>query len=317
MDLDVPTGKKILVTGACGSVGSQLIRFLASKNSLFGFDLNENGVFEQNMVWSKSRNVNFFVGDVADIHQLKKYCRDIDIIYHLAALKHVGSSELNIDIVLRTNVQGTLNVIRCCRDFGVKKMVFTSSDKAVNPSNAMGASKLMGEKAVLSEASMSTDTDFSIIRFGNVIGSSGSVLPIFEKQISERRPITLTDTRMTRFMVTMPEVMRLCVNSLHQKNGTLTIREMPSVKIEVLAKAMLSFFNKKIPIEVVGARPGEKLYEEILTEVEANNTFVKDGTLIVDPDSRNNGNPYTFIKSSEVPTLNLKETIQFLRKHYA
>lgn len=223
-------GKKILVTGAAGTVGRELVKLLVKCNpkELRLMDNNETEVFFLMEEYSERENVHCFLGDVRDFEKVKKLSEGMDIIIHAAAFKHVILSEYNPFDVVQTNIIGVENIIRAANLCKVRYVLFTSSDKAVNPTNVMGASKLMGEKLITAANALrdkDSDAIFSSVRFGNVLGSRGSVVPVFMKQIKKGGPVTATDRRMTRFIMTKEEAARLVLKSLTiAKGGELFLR---------------------------------------------------------------------------------------------
>jgi len=275
--------KVILVTGSCGTVGSELVKQLLSESTyepkeVLGIDNNESEIFFQCQRYSNNSKVNFFVADVRDKDELIDKLNGVDIVFHMAALKHVILSERSPEQVVQTNIIGVQNIIAAARVNNVEKVIFTSSDKAVNPTNVMGTSKLMGER--LMTAANSTQRGepplFVSTRFGNVLGSNGSVVPIFHEQIAQGGPVTLTDKNMTRFVMSVEESVRLVLDSsIYAKGGEVLITKMPVVRIEDLAKAMVEeiapFYGKKasdIRIIEIGVKPGEKMYEELMSHEE-------------------------------------------------
>jgi FlaA1/EpsC-like NDP-sugar epimerase len=210
----------------------------------------------------------------------------VDCVFHSAALKHVGICETSPEQAVMTNILGTQNLIDSAIQHRVSKFLFMSSDKAVNPTNVMGTSKLMAERIVIAGNLRDSDTKFSCTRFGNVLGSSGSVLPIFLKQIDSGGPITLTDKRMTRFIMTIRDAVMLVVKSMEQLvGGEIFITKMPVVKIADLATALIELKTQINVIQVteVGASPGEKLYEELMTEQEMPWSVELDNFFMVKP----------------------------------
>ena len=269
-------GKRILVTGAAGTVGNELVRQLAgfSPKEIRLMDNNESETF---FLMEKYRpdGVNCFLGDVRDREKLTLLSEGVDIIIHAAAFKHVILSEYNPTDVVQTNILGVENVIAAARACGVSHVLFTSSDKAVNPTNVMGTSKLMGERLFTAANILGKEasTVFSSTRFGNVIGSRGSVVPLFMKQIRSGGPVTITDNAMTRFIMTISESARLVLSSLPlAKGGEVFVTKMPVARIRDLAEAMVESRDghdpAKIRYKVIGSKPGEKLYEELMSDEE-------------------------------------------------
>lgn len=274
-------GKRILVTGGCGSVGSALVAALLQfeVEEVRCLDSNEEQMFLMDVDYAGEPRYRGFVGDISDMELLPSLMSSVDYVIQAAALKHVPSCERAPTSAINTNILGVQNVIAAARSGGVRKVLFTSSDKAVNPTNVMGTTKLMGERLITAANLMNMkdrDTAFFSTRFGNVAGSRGSVIPVFERQIAQGKPITLTDPRMTRFMMTLAESVQLILQSLVAgRGGEVFITKMKVVRIEDLANAMISRFahlHGKTPedmkIDVIGIRAGEKLYEELMTSEE-------------------------------------------------
>jgi FlaA1/EpsC-like NDP-sugar epimerase len=241
--------KKILITGAAGTVGREIVKQLVSfePTELRLMDNNETEMFFLMEEYEKG-NVFCFLGDIRDRDKLEKLSKDVDIIIHCAAFKHVYLSEYNPFDVVQTNIIGVENVIRAATACNVKQVLFTSSDKAVNPTNVMGTSKLMGERLMTAASAVRNDssTIFSSTRFGNVLGSRGSVVPLFMKQIRNGGPVTVTDKRMTRFVMTIKEAARLVLQSVMiSKGGEVFVTKMPVVRIPDLAEVMIKLLAPK------------------------------------------------------------------------
>lgn len=286
--------KKVLITGAAGTVGRELVKQLSfmSATELRLVDNNESEMFFL-MEAYKNSNVFCFLGDVRDSEKMHKLSEGIDIVIHAAAFKHVVLSEYNPFDVVQTNIIGVDNVIKAARASGVKHVLFTSSDKAVNPTNVMGTSKLMGERLITAANSLKSDTStvLSSTRFGNVIGSRGSVVPLFMNQIKNGGPVTITDNRMTRFIMTVEESARLVLKSVViSRGGEVFVTKMPVVRIPDLAHAMIDLLTpnyglnpSEIKTEEIGAKPGEKLYEELMSEEETHRALELKDMFVVTP----------------------------------
>ncbi len=291
---DFYKGKRVLVTGAAGTVGKELVRQLVEMGpeELRLVDNNESETFFL-MEQYKDAPVLCFLGDVRDREKITSLADGIDIIIHAAALKHVILSEYNPTDVVQTNILGVENVIHAAKTCGVGHVLFTSSDKAVNPTNVMGTSKLMGERLITAANILGRDghTVYASTRFGNVIGSRGSVVPLFIKQIRSGGPVTITDDKMTRFIMTIEESARLVLGSLAlAKGGEVFVTKMPVVKIRDLAEAMVEVLApefghvpSQIEFKVIGAKPGEKLYEELMSEEETYRSLELDDMFVVTP----------------------------------
>ena len=270
----------VLVTGAAGSIGSGLAKSIAPLNpsKLILLDQAETPLFElEQQIKAKFPAVatEYVIGDICDAHRIKKVFESFKphVVFHAAAYKHVPLMEDNPAEAIRNNIGGTLLIAKLAAEFDVKKFVMISTDKAVNPTNVMGASKRIAEMAVdfLNE---NQQTAYITTRFGNVLGSNGSVIPTFEKQIAAGGPITVTDERITRFFMTIPEACQLVLEAAAMGNGgEIFVFEMgQAVKIIDLAKKMILLSGKQpykdIDIQITGLRPGEKLYEEVLASSE-------------------------------------------------
>lgn len=283
--------KRILVTGACGSIGKALVvKLLNDGNKVCAFDNNEDGLFHL----SKQINLNddisklkVFVGDIRDLNRLEQAMEGVEEVYHCAALKHVELSEYNPFEALKTNVIGTNNIIDAAIKSNVNKVLVTSSDKAVNPSSTMGTTKLLAEKLTISANNYtgSNDVRFGCVRFGNVWNTNGSVGPIFKNQVINDNDITLTDKSMTRFFVSKNDAVDLCIKSCNALiGGEIFISDMGATSIGLIAKEFKNY-NSKINIIETGSKAGEKLYEELFTDVESTRTFKYEDMYVVLPDS--------------------------------
>ena len=267
--------KTILVTGAAGSIGSGIVKQLANfqPKKVILLDQAESNLYEieQELKYNHSDfNFSIVVGDICNTQRMNKmfdYFKP-DYVFHAAAYKHVPLMEDNPSEAIYTNVYGTKNIVELSIKYEVKKFVFVSTDKAVNPTNVMGASKRIAE--ILIQSQTNSTTRFITTRFGNVLGSNGSVIPLFKKQIEHGGPITITDDRITRYFMTIPEACQLVLEACSMGNGSeIFVFDMgESVKIIDLAKKMIKLsgleLNKDIEIKITGLRPGEKLYEELL-----------------------------------------------------
>lgn len=276
-------GKDILITGGCGSIGSEIVSQLLEYNPkrVRVFDHNESGLFhlQQRLEFEKKEKANvvrYLVGDIRNKDRLTKAFKDVDIVFHAAALKHVPLCEYNPSEAVATNVMGTENLIDIARLENVEKFVSISTDKAVNPINTMGATKLLSEKLTITAPLGDYKTIFGCVRFGNVLNSDGSVIPIFRRQIESGSPVTITSKDMTRFFMSMSEAVNLLLSAAKILSGReIFILKMDSVRIIDLAEVMIEelaprygYKSENIKIKEIGIRPGEKLYESLLTEEE-------------------------------------------------
>jgi UDP-N-acetylglucosamine 4,6-dehydratase/5-epimerase len=288
--LDLVRGKTVLVTGAAGTIGSALSEVLLPVvGSLRCLDHSETELFLLHQRLAGRGAMSPQLGDIRDIDRLRFAMSGVDVVFHAAALKHVGLGEYNPFEVVQTNLQGLNNVIRAALDANVERVIFTSSDKAVNPTNVMGASKMMGERLITAanEIRGARRTRFASVRFGNVIGSRGSVVPIFARQLLRKEPVTITDDNMTRYIMTIPEAAELVIEAgARAHGGEVFVTKMHAVRITDLAQAMADILsNGKWERVRVGARPGEKQYEELLSEDERPRAVDIDRLLIVLPSS--------------------------------
>ena len=275
--------KSILITGVCGTIGTELIKQLSSKNvkEIIGIDNNESELFFIDQQYKNDDRVRFVLCDIKDKSQLIRIFKGVDVILHTAARKHVIINEISPSEAIQTNIIGTQNIIEAALENNVNRVIFTSSDKAVNPTNVMGTSKLMGER-LMTAANASTRGQFPIFsstRFGNVLGSNGSVIPIFRKQIENGQNITLTSSEMSRFVMTVEDACKLVLDSVElAKGGEVFVTKMPVIRIEDLAKAMIQLYkgkgvDNKTQIEIIGAKAGEKMYEELINDEEVRRTL--------------------------------------------
>jgi FlaA1/EpsC-like NDP-sugar epimerase len=264
-------GKRVLVTGACGTVGRELCRQLIEGyqvEELVGIDNNESELFFLEQRFSGYPNAQFCLADVRDPNKLSKKMKDMQVVFHTAAFKHVILCERSPFEAVQTNILGIQNIINAASSNGVDKVIFTSSDKAVNPTNVMGTSKLMGERLMTAANSNQRESRrvFASTRFGNVLGSRGSVIPIFREQIRKGGPVTLTDPTMTRFIMSIKEAVSLVADSASFAcGGEVFITKMPVIRIRDLAEVMIQELAptyghcpEDVGITHIGAKPGEE-----------------------------------------------------------
>lgn len=269
--MDIFKNKIILVTGGAGTIGSALVERLLSYNpkQIRVLSLSEGGQYELMERLGYPKNLRLFIGDIRDRDRLYLAFRKVDIVFHAAALKHVPFCEYNPFEAVKTNVIGSQNIIDAALMTGVKRVIGISTDKVVDPSSVMGISKLMMEKLLTNANYYKGDiqTEFSCVRFGNVTWASGSVLPLWERQAKQNGAIRVTDDKMTRFMMSQKQAVGLVLQAAQlMKGGEVFILKMPSVRMIDLAHGFLKkyFPKKEISIDIVGARPGEKLHEALL-----------------------------------------------------
>ncbi|QDP99128.1 NAD-dependent epimerase/dehydratase family protein [Lysinibacillus fusiformis] len=265
--------KILLITGGTGSFGNAVLqRFLNT-------DIKEIRIFsrdekkqEDMRILYQNNKIKFYIGDVRDIQSIHNAMYNVDFVFHAAALKQVPSCEFFPLEAVKTNILGTENVLTAAIQAGVKKIICLSTDKAAYPVNAMGISKAMMEKTFIAKSRM-VHADNTLIcgtRYGNVMASRGSVIPLFIEQIKTGKPLTITDPKMTRFMMSLDEAVELVLYAfIHAENGDIMVQKSPSAYIEDLAQALLDIFQAQHTIQIIGTRHGEKKYEVLLTKEEA------------------------------------------------
>jgi len=282
MDL---SGATILLTGGTGSFGNAFIRHALAhwpESTIRVFSRDELKQSELQARHPEADNLRYFVGDVRNRSRLMRAMRGADVVIHAAAMKQVPACEYNPFEAVQTNILGAQHIVDSAIDTGVQKVVALSTDKAVNPVNLYGATKLCQEKIIVQGNAYAShsNTILSCVRYGNVVGSRGSVVPVFRTQISEGR-LTITDERMTRFWITLPQAVDLVVFALeHMVGGEVFIPKIPSMRITDLADAMAP----GLPRDVIGIRPGEKLHELLLTADESRHSIDAGEVYVVLPE---------------------------------
>lgn len=270
------TGKSILITGGTGSFGKQCAEVLLQRfkpKRLIVFSRDELKQFEMAQVFSPEKYscMRYFIGDVRDKERLCRAFRGVDYVIHAAALKQVPAAEYNPTECIRTNIVGAENIINVAADLGVKKVVALSTDKAVSPVNLYGATKLCSDKLfVAANAFTACETVYSVVRYGNVMGSRGSVIPFFIKKRDEGSPIPITDPRMTRFWITLEQGVAMVLRAFELAGGgEIFVPKIPSMKVTDLAEAIAP----GMPMVTVGIRPGEKIHETMITGEDSRHTI--------------------------------------------
>ncbi len=289
MERSIIDDKTILVTGGTGSFGHCFTQYVLehynpkkliiySRDEFKQFTMSNEKIYKDN-----ADKMRFFIGDVRDEARLERACENVDYIVHAAALKQVPACEYNPDEAIKTNINGAQNVINAALKTGVKRVVALSTDKAVDPVNLYGATKMVSDKLFIAANAYagSKDINFSIVRYGNVAGSRGSIIPFFKSLIEKgEKELPITDYRMTRFWISLPEGVELVLKALAEaKGGETFISKIPSFNIKDLAEAMCPGIGTK----EVGIRPGEKLDEVMVTKEDAPNTYEYDKHFIVYP----------------------------------
>lgn len=295
--------KKVLVIGGTGSIGRSIVNTIMKDNPkvVRVFSRDEYKQFVMKQDYEDNKNIRFLIGDVRDNNRLERAMQNIDYVFHTAAMKHVPSCEYDPYEAVKTNILGTQNVINASLVNDVQKCILISTDKAIAPTNTYGATKLMAERLISSAQynSGGKRTKFVAVRFGNVMGSRGSVIPLFIKQIKEQRRITITDSKMTRFMMTLNQATALTIKSMQMAfGGEIFILKMPIIALKDLAEVIvegecskLNINPSEIDIQEIGVRPGEKLYEELMTLEESHSAYETEDMFIL-PNSFLNKNGF-------------------------
>jgi len=274
----------VLVTGGTGSFGKKFTRILLDEKQpkkVIIFSRDELKQHEMQAAGFNQPNLRYFIGDVRDRERLRRALHGVDVVVHAAALKQVPACEYNPMEAIKTNILGTSNVLEAALDAGVKKVMTISTDKAVNPANLYGATKLAAEKVTIQSNAYAagTSTRYSCVRYGNVVGSRGSVVPVFLKQ-RQNGKITITDDRMTRFWLSLEQGVRFVIACIEQmQGGEVFVPKIPSMKVADLARAIAP----EAEVEIIGIRPGEKLHEALISEDEARHTVELERMFVVQP----------------------------------
>ncbi len=294
-------GKRVLVTGGTGSIGSAIVRHLlqCGPRVVRILSRDEAKQFYLQHELTEHDNVRYLLGDVRDRGRVARAMEDIDIVFHAAALKHVPACEYNPFEAVETNVRGTQNVLDAALDHGVHKVMVISTDKAVAPINVMGATKLLAERFTVAANFYrgSHPTIFGCVRLGNVLGSRGSVVPLFEQQIARRGPVRVTDLSMTRFMMSIPDAVMLVLAATEEmQGGEIFILKMPVLRLGDLVDTMIEelaplhgYAPGDIEVREEGVRPGEKMDEWLMTEEEGTDSVEREHMFVVYPELRPRG----------------------------
>lgn len=307
----------ILVTGGTGSWGMELIQQLLTLNpkDIIIYSRNENSQVELRRKMADAR-LRFFIGDIRDKEALVTASAGVDYIFHLAALKHVPVCEENPVESIKTNIIGTQNVIDAALENKVKKVIYVSTDKAADPANTYGMTKALGEKLIIHANGKRSGTQFTCIRGGNVLGSSGSVLPLFKKQMEELGEIHITDKRMVRYFISPKKAIeRLLKVAEVSQGGEIFIMNMDAFRIIDLAEVLMEYVKQKdIKVIEIGARPGEKLEEVLVAESERASTFIFDEDLLITFPQGDVTSSYQLCFDNEMPLLTKDEIGQMLKE---
>ena len=319
-------GSRIFVSGATGSWGQTLITMLLSKYNVEEIVCFSRGELQQVLMKRKFNNpkLKFVIGDIRDYNAVKMATRRADYIFHLAALKHVPVCEENVQETIKTNIEGTTNIVNAAIENRVRKVIDVSSDKAVEPINLYGMTKAVGEKIIVQANDLTDYTRFVCIRGGNVMGSSGSVIPFFIEQIKSGGPITLTGHQMTRFFLTLEEAIQLLFKaSIDSIGGETFVMNMPACYIKDLAEVLMDV-HSRVEIEETGMRPGEKLDEMLISHHESKLSYCYDDNYFLTLPSNYNQalavryqdcRPFPHTEfSSKTTIMNKKEIQKMLKK---
>lgn len=273
--------KSVLITGGCGSIGSEIVSQVLQQDPAVVrvLDTDEAALFDLKSQYKDDERIRFLLGNIRDRERLKMAVEGVEIIFHAAALKHVGLTEYNPFEAVQTNIEGTQNLIRMALEEEVESLIAISTDKASNPVSVMGATKLLSERLVIAANTYKGDrsTRFGVVRFGNVLDSSGSVVPIFMDQIREGGPVTVTDPEMTRFIMPIEEAAGLVLRAYRKMTrGEVFVLKMPVFQVIDLAEAMIDRYASEfgyepddVPIDVVGPRPAERMHEKLISREES------------------------------------------------
>ena len=284
-DVSTLEGSSILVTGGTGSFGKAFLSQVLEKHSparVVIFSRDELKQYEMKQRWGDDDRVRFFLGDIRDQDRLRMALRGVDYVVHAAALKQVDTAEYNPMEYVKTNILGSENVIQASLDAGVKKVVALSTDKASSPVNLYGATKLTADKLFISSNhyAVAGGTRFAVVRYGNVMGSRGSVIPFFRDLAASGQPLPITDLRMTRFWITLPQAVDFVIDSFDDMGGgELYVPRIPSMRVVDLAEAIAPGGE----LVEVGVRPGEKLHEEMISTEDARRTVKRPDRYVVQP----------------------------------
>jgi len=323
------SNKKLLITGGTGSFGSAVLNRFLNTDEFKEIRIFSRDEKKQDDLRKKVNNpkVKFYIGDVRDLRSVEAAVKGVDYIFHAAALKQVPSCEFFPIEAVKTNVLGAENVLDAATKYDVKNVVILSTDKACYPINAMGISKAMMEKVMIAKSRNETQTILCGTRYGNVMASRGSVIPLFIQQIKKEKPITITDPCMTRFMMTLEDAVDLVLFTFNNaKPGDIFVQKSPAATIEILAKALKELYKSNVPINIIGTRHGEKLYETLVNREEMVKAIDLEGYYRIPADNRDLNYDNYFSKgepdmtkieeyhSHNTKRLNIEETKQLLLK---
>ena len=303
----------VLVTGGTGSFGNKVAKYLQSLSpkKIIIYSRDEKKQYEMQKMYP---DYHYIIGDVRDKERLVQSCKNVNFIFHAAALKHVPACENYPYEAVKTNILGSNNVCEAAIYNRVEKVVALSTDKAVKPINAMGLSKSMMEKIVCSQNQQDLETVFCCVRYGNVMGSRGSVIPFFRQLLSEKKELTITDNKMTRFMMTLDESVDLVLYAMkNAKGGEVFVKKAPACLVTDLAKTMIKKYGDGdiSKIKNVGIRPGEKLDEVLVNEYEIRRSKESDQFFVVSPEYRPTEENHTYTSGYEYTSANTKQLTEY------
>ena len=306
--MDTFKDKTLLITGCTGSFGNAVLeKFLDSSIAEIRVLSRDEKKQDDIRKEYQSNKLSFYIADVRDFCSLSNPTKGVDFIFHAAALKQVPSCEFHPMEAVKTNILGTDNILRAANEANVKKVICLSTDKAVYPINSMGISKSMMEKVAISSSRYMTNTKISITRYGNVMASRGSVIPLFISQILSKKPMTITDPEMTRFMMSLDEAVDLVLFAFENgSSGDIFVQKSPASTIEDLALALMKIFKKESEIKIIGTRHGEKIYETLLGTEERSKAEEQDNFFKVPMDARDL-NYDEFFEKGEIDLKNYEE----------
>lgn len=318
---------KVLITGGTGSWGKTLSQLLLKTypiEQIVIFSRNELQQVLMQREFDFDPRIKFIIGDVRDADAVNRAMKKIDIVFHLAALKHVPICEDNPQEAIKINITGTTNVINAAIAHGVRKVIDVSTDKAVEPLNLYGMTKAVGEKLIIQANDLGSDTKFICVRGGNVMGSNGSVIPFFIKEIQNGGPVRLTDARMTRFFLTLEQAIHLLFQATEHGQGKETfVMNMPSCRIVDLLTVLMTHYGH-VPVKEIGAKPGEKLHEMLVSHYESDLCYkFNENYFVILPQYRNQNlvdlyrglDPFTYKEfSSNTKLMQTEEIVDMLKK---
>ena len=283
-------GKSILVTGGGGTLGSavvkEILKYSPKSVTIFSRDETKHFKFLESLHYPA--NLKSVLGDIRDFQAVLRATEGVDIVIHAAALKRVDSIESNVEESIKTNVLGSMNIYNACVLNKIKKAVFVSTDKSCSPISAYGAGKFLGEKIFTNYDRAACQTVFSCVRFGNIIGSTGSIVPIFIEKIKNDEEIPLTDARMTRFMITREDAVQFIFDAIqYSVGGEIFVKQLPSIKIIDLIETMIEKLHSKSKIKIIGLRPGERTFESLLSDNELHHCYKYSDTYVIVPALKN------------------------------